>query len=342
MMPYMLTHDTPRISIVIPIFNEAATLPELYRRLTAVLEKGEDDYEIVFVNDGSQDRSWDLIRDFCAADPHIHALRFSRNFGHQEALSAGLGFARGQAVILMDGDLQDPPELLPQLIAKWQEGYEVIYTVKLQRQESVVKRLAFWGFYRFMGFLSAIRVPLDAGIFSLLDRKVVDQLRAMPERNRYIAGLRAWTGFRQASLPFSRGLRHHGAPRQSLGKLCKLALDGFFSFSYIPIRLVSIFGLIVSALAFASVLIIVCVRLFTDLAVSGWASIMTAVAFLGGVQLVTIGIIGEYIGRVYDEVKQRPLYIIAETIGTFSDTQAPESIAVRKRSSAQLETTLEP
>lgn len=318
-MKRYVDQKNPEISVVIPIFNEEATLPELYQRLTLTLGECEYDYEIIFVNDGSYDRSLDLIREFCGSNSRVRAINLSRNFGHQEALTAGLNSANGQAVILMDGDLQDPPELLPQLIAKWEEGWDVVYTTKAKRQESLLKRLAFWGFHRIIRLTSNIEMPLDSGIFSLMDRKVVNQLRAITERNRYLPGLRVWTGFRQTSIIFDRNARYHGAPKQTLSKLFKLALDGLFSFSYAPIRLASVFGLIVSAVSFVGVLVIVVIKLFTNLAIPGWASIMIAIAFLGGVQLVTIGIVGEYIGRIYDEVKQRPIYIVKEVIENKSE-----------------------
>jgi dolichol-phosphate mannosyltransferase len=305
----------PEISVVIPIFNEQPNLPQLFSRLTASLAACTPSYELVFVDDGSRDGSLDLIRRFQATDRRVRAISFSRNFGHQAALTAGIEHARGRAVILMDGDLQDPPEVLPELIARWREGFETVYTVKARRRERWSRRLLFWSFYRLIRLVSDIELPLDAGIFSLLDRRVVDALRSMPERNRYLSGLRAWSGFRQTAVMFERAARPDGAAsRQTSGRLTKLALDGIFSFSHIPIRLVSVSGVFVSIVTFLGAMTIVGIKLFTTLAIPGWASIMVTVAFLGGVQLITVGIVGEYVGRIYDEVKQRPMFFVREVL----------------------------
>jgi polyisoprenyl-phosphate glycosyltransferase len=304
----------PEISVVIPILNEQANLPQLFSRLTASLAACTPSYELVFVDDGSRDGSLDLIRKFQSTDRRVRAISFSRNFGHQAALTAGMEHARGRAVILMDGDLQDPPEVLPELIARWYEGFETVYTVKARRRERWSRRLLFWSFYRLIRLVSDIELPLDAGIFSLLDRRVVDALRSMPERNRYLSGLRAWSGFRQTAVSFDRGARPDGASRQGSGRLTNLALDAIFSFSHVPLRLVSVSGVVVSIVSFLGAMTIVAIKVFTDRAIPGWASIMVTVAFLGGVQLVTVGIVGEYVGRIYDEVKQRPMFFVREVL----------------------------
>ena len=305
----------PVLSVVIPIFNEETTLPELRRRLVPALESVTPDFEVIFVDDGSSDASPALLDAMSAEDPRLKSLTLSRNFGHQTALSAGVDHASGDAVVLMDGDLQDPPEIVPDLAAKLREGYDVVYAVKEKRKESLLKRAGFLLFYRFLSRLSSVDLPLDAGIFSIMDRRVVDVLRAMPERNRYISGLRAYAGGRQTGIRFARGARYAGDPRQTPAKLARLALDALFSFSYVPLRLATYAGFAASALAFLFLATVLVLRLFTDLAITGWASVMSAVLFLGGVQLLTVGIIGEYIGRIFDEVKGRPYYVIDRKMG---------------------------
>ncbi len=308
--------STPLVSVVVPIKDEIETLPELTRRLSEVLVGELADSEIVFVDDGSADGSARWIAERHADDPRVKLVRLSRNFGHQAAVTAGLSHARGSAVVLMDGDLQDPPELIPALVAKWREGHEIVHTVKTRRQESWARRVAFRAFYRMIRSLSSeTDLPLQAGLFSLLDRRVVDELDRMPERNRYLAGLRAWVGFRQTAVEYERDARWSGAPRVSVARLFRLAFDGIFSFSNLPLRLATLLGLVVSLAAFLLMATILYLRLFTDRAILGWASLMTSILFLGGVILVTIGIIGEYTGRIYDEVKRRPLYVVAERVG---------------------------
>jgi dolichol-phosphate mannosyltransferase len=308
--------STPLLSVVVPIKDEIETLPELTRRLSDVLTGELSDSEIVFVDDGSGDGSARWIAERHGDDPRVKLVRLSRNFGHQAAVTAGLAHACGSAVVLMDGDLQDPPELIPALVDKWREGHEIVHTVKTRRKESWARRVAFRVFYRMIRSLSSeTDLPLQAGLFSLLDRRVVDELERMPERNRYLAGLRAWVGFRQTAVEYERDARWSGAPRVSVARLFRLAFDGIFSFSNLPLRLATLLGLVVSLAAFLLMATILYLRLFTDRAILGWASLMTSILFLGGVILVTIGIIGEYTGRIYDEVKRRPLYVVAERVG---------------------------
>lgn len=315
-----MSDGSPQLSIVVPIKDEIEILPELTRRLTAVIDDQMPDAEIVFVDDGSMDGSARWIAEKHAEDPRIKLVRLSRNFGHQAAVTAGLAHARGKAIVLMDGDLQDPPELIPTLVRKWREGNEVVHTVKIRRQESLARRIAFRAFYRMIRSLSSeTDLPLQAGLFSLLDRRVVDELNIMPERNRYLAGLRSWVGFRQTAVDYERDARYAGTPRVSVMRLFRLAFDGIFSFSNLPLRLATLLGLVVSLAAFLLMATILYLRLFTDRAILGWASLMTSILFLGGVILVTIGIIGEYTGRIYDEVKRRPLYVVAERMGLESD-----------------------
>jgi polyisoprenyl-phosphate glycosyltransferase len=302
-------------SIIIPIYNEENILPELHQRLEKVAAHLDGPVEVILIDDGSKDRSFEIMKELHARDPRIKSVRLSRNFGHQIAISAGLDLAGGTAVILMDGDLQDPPELLPEMIARWKEGNQVVYTVKKSRKENKLKRFAFKSFYRILHALSTVEIPMDAGNFSLLDRRVVDILRKMPERNRYISGLRAWSGFRQTAVYYDRDPRFAGKPQMSLGRLVQLALDGIFSFSNVPLRLAIYLGLATAFLSFGIGLWAISARLFTDKAVLGWASTIISILFVGGMILFTLGVIGEYISRIYEEVKNRPLYVVQETVG---------------------------
>ncbi|MDX1622709.1 MAG: glycosyltransferase family 2 protein [Gemmatimonadota bacterium] len=311
----MTDGEGPILSIVVPIKDEIETLPELWRRLASILSGDLAESEVVFVDDGSRDGSREWLVERHAEDPRARLVVLSRNFGHQAAVTAGLAHASGAAVVLMDGDLQDPPEMIPRLVDAWREGAEVVHTVKRSRKEPWHRRIAFGLFHRSIRALSRTELPNQAGIFSLLDRRAADHLLALPERNRYLAGLRSWVGFEQTTVAYDRDPRYAGRPRQSLGRLLRLALDGVFSFSRLPLRFATIFGVAVSVSAFLLVATVIYLKLFTDRAILGWASLMSATLFLGGVLLLTIGIIGEYVGRIYDEVKRRPLYIVAERFG---------------------------
>lgn len=302
-------------SIIIPLYNEEKTIPELVTRLAAVTDGMSDLWELILVDDGSTDGSFTAMCALHRNDPRIKVVRLSRNFGHQIAISAALDLAEGDAVILMDGDLQDPPELLPQLLKLWKDGYHVVYTVKTSRKENWLKRLAFKSFYRILSAMSSIKIPMDAGNFSLMDRRVVEVLRTMPERNRYISGLRAWAGFQQTAVYYDRGPRFAGKPQMSLGRLFHLALDGIFSFSNAPLRAAIYFGMAAAMVSFAGGLYVVYEKLFTNLAILGWASTIVSILFVGGMILMTLGVIGEYISRIYEEVKKRPLYVIRDKIG---------------------------
>jgi len=306
---------TPTISVVIPIFNEEETLETLYERIHGVLGQLEESWEVIFVNDGSSDRSELLLREFHRRDARFKAISFSRNFGHQTALTCGLDHAMGEAVIAMDGDLQDPPEILPALIQRWREGYEVVYAVRQKRKEGVIKRAAYKSFYWILHHVSYLDIPLDTGDFSLLDRRVLDVLLAMPERNRFVRGLRTWAGFRQIGYEYARDARFAGHSKYSFGKLLKLAFDGLVSYSYVPLRLVSNIGLLVSASTLGYMGYLLLARFFGDVTIKGWTSTVVIVLFLGGIQLLSLGVIGEYVGRIFEEVKQRPHYIVRDRIG---------------------------
>jgi len=303
-----------RLSIVVPLHNEQATLPELWRRLQPVLEGGAGDWEVVFVDDGSADRSTDLVRELCRDDRRVRQLILSRNFGHQNALTAGIDHATGRAVVLMDADLQDRPEAIPDLVATWEQGFDVVYALRVKRKESLPKRIAFKLFYWLMDRLSGIHQPLDAGIFCLIDRKVLQVLRSMPEHNRYFPGLRAYAGFRQKGIEVERDARFAGGPRVGWLGLVKLALDGILSFSYVPIRLATFTGLVVAVAAFVVMCNVLYKKLISHEAILGWASTLTAILFLGAMHLIVLGLLGEYIGRIYEEVKKRPYYIVRERI----------------------------
>ncbi|MBI5642860.1 MAG: glycosyltransferase family 2 protein [Deltaproteobacteria bacterium] len=305
------------ISVVTPVYNEEAILPEFHRRLTLVLKAFGEPYEIVFVNDGSRDNSLALMKGISGRDKCVKVVNLSRNFGHQTAITAGLDYAIGDSVAIMDSDLQDPPEVLPGFFNKCREGYDVIYAVRKNRKEGVFKKAAYGSFYRLLKKMANIDIPLDSGDFCVLSRRALDILKSMPERNRFLRGLRGWIGLKQTGLEYDRDKRYAGEVKYTFSKLVKLAFDGFVSFSYVPLRLASFMGLLVSLMSFLGILIIFYLSFFTSRTVSvpGWASVIVTILFLGGVQLVSIGIIGEYIGRVYDEVKQRPLYVVQDAIG---------------------------
>lgn len=305
---------TPRYSVVIPVYNEQENLPELMGRLTAVFQQLAESYEILFVDDGSTDGSRELIRQQAAANPSVRGLFLSRNFGHQAAIGAGLEFARGEAIVAMDADLQDPPEVIPQLVATWRQGYAVVFGVRKHRKEPWVKRLAYALFYRLLQRITNLSIPVDAGDFSLMDRRVVDMLKRLPERNRFIRGLRSWVGFRQTGLEYERGARHAGTPKYTFRRLLKLAFDGFIGFSYVPLRLAFWMGLLAFVVCLANIAFAMYGKFVLGTNPPGWTSLMLAVMFLGGVQLMMLGIVGEYIARIYDEVKQRPFYVVGETV----------------------------
>lgn len=303
------------LSIVIPIYNEEETLDRLVERLVPALESIGEPWEVLFVNDGSSDASELMMRAYSERDPRLKILNFSRNFGHQVAVTCGLDFAEGDAVIVMDGDLQDPPEILPDLVARWREGYEVVYAIRQQRKENVLLRAGYRGFYWLLNRVSYLDIPLDSGDFSLMDRRVVNVLAQMPERNRFVRGLRTWSGFRQIGYEYAREARFAGYSKYGLSKLLRLAFDGLVSYSYVPLRLVSNVGLLVSIIALGYMGYLVAMRVLGNQTIQGWVSTVVIMLFLGGVQLLSLGVIGEYVGRIFDEVKQRPRYIVRDSVG---------------------------
>ncbi|MBK7762416.1 MAG: glycosyltransferase family 2 protein [Bacteroidetes bacterium] len=307
--------QTPAISIIIPIYNESLNIPTLYGRLKAVMEKLSISYELVFVNDCSKDNSILLIKQFATQDKQVKYIDFSRNFGHQIAVTAGLAMCKGEAVAIIDADLQDPPELIFDLYTKMQEGYEVVYAKRRSRKDkSILKKIAYKTFYRILARISQIDIPLDTGDFRILKRCVVDELNRMPEQHKFLRGQIAWLGFNQTYIEYDRDARAAGEPGYSYRKLFRLALDGITSFSNMPLRVATIMGFIVF---FISLLLIIYTLVsflfFHDTTPRGWSSIMISVLFLGGIQLLSIGIIGEYISRIQTDVRKRPLYVLRDT-----------------------------
>jgi len=307
----------PEISIVIPVFNEAENLPVLYKRLVLVLKNETPNFEIIFINDGSRDNSSETLIAFSEQDVRITIVELARNFGHQIAISAGLNYARGKAVIVMDADLQDPPEVLPQFIEKWREGHDVVYAVREKRKENWLKQTAYKAFYRLLRVVASIDIPLDAGDFCIMDRKVVDLLVSLPERNRFVRGIRTWVGFDQVGLVYERQARYAGKPKYSMSKLVYLALDGLVSFSYFPLRMISMIGFGISILSMLMAVYYAIKRLLMGLTPPGFATLAVSIFFLAGVQLITMGVIGEYVGRIFEEVKRRPLYVVKKVIHNY-------------------------
>ncbi len=315
------------LSIIIPALNEEANLPTLHERLTAASALWQMPFEVILIDDGSTDTTLSMLRDLHAHDSRFKYLSFSRNFGHQTAISAGLRYSTGDVVAILDADLQDPPEELPRFLDKWREGYQVIYGVRRKRKENMFKRSAYFVFYRLMAWMSSIEIPLDAGDFCIMDRVVVDHLNRLPERNRFVRGLRSWIGYRQIGIPYERHSRFAGEVKYTLRKLVRLALDGIINFSYRPLEVVGAFGFLVAIFSFLSIVFFLLHRIldfkifgYSPQDVPGFTSLILAVLFIGGVQLFTLGIFGEYIGRIFDEIKQRPHYIIQEQTCT-ADTQ---------------------
>ena len=310
-----------KYSIVVPVFNEAESLPELYRRMCAVMDGLDGTCELILVNDGSQDGTPQLLRALQTADARVRVLEFSRNFGHQMAITAGLDYAGGSAVVIIDADLQDPPEAIPQLVAKWQRGAQVVFAVRAKRLgESWLKRSTAAAFYRIINRLTELHIPLDSGDFRLLDRQVVLALREVREHHRFMRGLSVWLGFRQASVQYVRQERFAGVSKYPMRKMMRFAADGITSFSYVPLQLATTLGFIAASMALLGIPAVLLLRLSGYYAFEGQATTLSSVLLLGGVQLIFLGIIGEYLGRIYNEVKKRPLYILSAQLG-FTDSR---------------------
>jgi glycosyltransferase involved in cell wall biosynthesis len=303
----------PTFSIIAPIYNEIQNLPELHHRLREVMEPLGESWELILVDDGSSDGSTELIHQIARQDQHIRPVIFARNFGHEIAVAAGLDFSRGKAVIMMDADLQDPPELIPELIARWREGNEVVYAVRTEREgESWFKLFTASLFYRLIARITDVDIPMDVGNFRLLDRQVVNVLKSMHERHRFMRGMSVWVGFRQVGVPYRRAARFAGETKYPFRKMMRLAITAITGFSYLPLQLATYLGFISAGISIVAIPIVVAFRLAGSQAFFGQATTLIAVLFLGGVQLISLGILGEYIGRLYDEAKGRPLYIVRE------------------------------
>jgi dolichol-phosphate mannosyltransferase len=308
---------TQLLSVVIPCYDEEEVLGETMKRLSGFCSALQNlDVELIFVDDGSSDSTRDILKTFASEDPRIKLIGLARNFGHQIAVTAGMDAARGDAVVLIDADLQDPPEVIHEMVAKWREGFDVVYGTRTERPgESAFKLATARGFYRLLNRLSDVPIPMDTGDFRLMSRHVVDTLRAMPERDRFVRGMVSWVGFRQTALPYRRAARFAGESKYPLRKMLDFATDGILSFSTKPLQLSVALGMFSASLAFVGIVYALFLRLFTNIWVEGWTALMIAVLFIGGVQLISVGILGEYVGRIYNEIKHRPLYVVQEYLG---------------------------
>jgi dolichol-phosphate mannosyltransferase len=324
--------NVARISVIVPCFNEAQVIEQTHCGLVAALSSlSEIGFELVYVDDGSTDTTLDILRALQGVDPRIRVVALSRNFGHQVAVTAGLEHSSGDAVVVIDADLQDPPEVIAEMLERWQQGVDVAYGVRLERQgETAFKLWTAKAFYRLINRLSDVAIPVDTGDFRLMDRKVVDAILGMRERDRFLRGMVAWVGLRQEPVYYRRAARFAGESKYPLKSLLRLATDGVLSFSHLPLRLAVYIGLIGSGLALVGILYALALRLFTNVWVTGWTLLFIAVLFLGGVQLLFLGVIGEYVGRIYGEVKHRPLYLVKERLGFETPTAATGTVGSRQ------------
>jgi glycosyltransferase involved in cell wall biosynthesis len=327
-----------RLSVAIPVHNEESVLHELLLRVQAVLDElPHGPHEIVFVDDGSADRTFEMLREAARKDARIVAISLSRNFGHQAAITAALDHVSGDAVVIMDGDLQDVPEVIPQFLRKFEEGFDVVFAQRVRRKESLLLRICYFAFYRMMAGLSDIRLPLDSGDFALMSRRAVDNVRRMPEHHRYLRGMRSWVGFRQIGVPVERAERHSGKSKYSLMRLMKLAADGIFAFSIVPIRASALIGVIVTSLSIVYVCYAVYAKMFQHKSPQGFTALLVVVTFLSGIVLFFLGIIGEYVGRIYEETKARPQYIIGQIAGMGQVSQNSEATSAIAQQSPRKE-----
>ena len=326
--------ETPELCVVIPCFNEEQVLPELLGALAALDQSLPFPVIFLFVDDGSSDGTLGILEDLCRRDPRAACMSFSRNFGHQSAVSAGIQHARGDMVAVIDADLQDPPSVIPAFVEKWRDGFDVVYGIRKNRKEHLALRMAYGMFYRILKRIAHVDVPLDAGDFALMDRRVVDEINSMPEHNRFIRGLRGWVGFRQTGVEYERHARHSGESKYNFNRLLKLALDGLISFSSVPLRLASWLGALAAILGFGYLLYAFFARLAGVSIPEGWTSTVVTILFLGGTQLMVLGILGDYIGRIFDEVKNRPNFIPREALGWLAEgaarSKAPDAGSLRQ------------
>ena len=307
---------TPTYSVVVPVFNEEEVITESYNRLSSVMRGMNETYEIIFINDGSRDRTASIIAGFSKTDPNVVLVSFARNFGHMSAITAGMNYARGDAVMVIDADLQDPPELFPKMAELWKQGNDVVYGKRVERKgETFFKKLSAKMFYRLLKSLTAVDIPVDTGEFRLIDRKVCDAVNSLREKNRYIRGLVSWVGFTQVPVEYIREERFAGTTKYPFKKMVALAMNGIMSFSYKPLKLATSIGFFISICSFIYMLYILYLRIFTDSTVTGWASTIGMILFTQGIVLMLLGLMGEYVGRIHDEIKDRPAYIVQEVVG---------------------------
>lgn len=327
---------TPEYSIVVPVYNEHETLAALYERLTFLLERLDGTGEVILVDDGSRDDSFARMMEISGRDSRFKVLQLSRNFGHQAAITAGLDFAAGNAVIVMDADLQDPPEVILAMAERWREGFEVVYAVRTERRgENRFKRFTAAAFYRLIRKLSNVEIPADVGDFRLVDRKALDAYKTMRENDRFVRGMFSWVGFKQIGVPYDRSERFAGETKYPLRKMVTFAVDGILSFSNAPLRLVLALGFAVSLASFLYGFASILLKAVDAYTVPGWASLVAVVSFLGGVQLIVLGVIGEYIGRIYEETKRRPLYIVNHTVGLSERSKPGDRVFVWRTEGAE-------
>lgn len=310
----------PIYSVVVPAYNEEEVITESYKRLNAVMQTMGEDYELIFVNDGSRDKTAQIIAEIISQDPKVRLINFSRNFGHMSAITAGMEYAKGSAIIIIDADLQDPPEVLPEMAKLWKEGYDVVYGRRKERRgETLFKELSAKLFYRFINSMVPIDLPVDTGEFRLMDRKVCDAVNRLGEKHRYIRGLVSWVGFRQTAYEYIRVERFAGTTKYPLKKMMAFAMDAITAFSYKPLKLATSIGFIISLFSFIYLLVILWQVLFTDTTVTGWASTVGLILLTQGIVLMILGLMGEYIGRIFEEIKNRPVYIVHEVLGYEKD-----------------------
>jgi dolichol-phosphate mannosyltransferase len=328
------SEDVPFISVVVPCYNEEAVIETTHERLSGVLEKEAVNFEVIYVDDGSQDRTLDLLYELHDQDSRVQVLSLSRNYGHQVAITAGTDYARGDAVVVIDADLQDPPEVIPRMIEKWRGGVDVVYGKRKQREgESAFKLWTAKIFYRFINWISRVDIPLDTGDFRLMDRRVVEAFLEMPERDRFVRGMVSWLGFEQEPVEYERAPRHAGETKYPLSEMVEFATDGILSFSTAPLKIATWAGFLASGFSVLGIIYALVLRLFTSIWVPGWTALFISILFLGGLQLISIGMIGEYVGRIYGETKRRPLYLIQEhreAEDYVPNADEPKSVGVRR------------
>jgi dolichol-phosphate mannosyltransferase len=321
------------MSVVVPCYNEEAVIEATHNRLCGVLEEEEVDVEIIYVDDGSQDATLSLLRDLHDSDERVQVVSLSRNYGHQVAITAGTDYAQGDAVVVIDADLQDPPEVIPRMIKKWREGVDVVYGKRKQREgEGAFKLWTAKAFYRFINWIARVDIPLDTGDFRLMDRRVVEAFLDMPERDRFVRGMVSWLGFEQEPVEYERAPRHAGETKYPLSEMVEFATDGILSFSTAPLKIATWAGFLASGFSVIGIIYALVLRLFTDIWVPGWTALFISILFLGGLQLISLGIIGEYVGRIYGETKRRPLYLVQDHLDAdrSAESEEPRGIGVRR------------